>query len=491
MRGTGRMGVVLAIAASLASWGQDGTTSQTGPVHLQVDDLQRPLGIDDATPRFSWQLKDAAHGALQTAYRVLVATNPEFLSDGKADVWDSGRVSSGQSLNVKYAGPAVKPSTRYWWRVELWDADQKAYPASKAEWWETGLLNQNAWRGDWIGWETHEEAAARKAPAVWVANSDAVPGSAKPNSEQRFAYRTAVKVDKPVERAVLFATAEDTVDAWVNGQQVLKAAAFPPYHHLPWKKFVRADVTAQIAEGRNTLAIESVHYIDKYGESKRKDAPPMIATVVLLYKDGTMASVGSDGTWKSAEHPADGWEKKEFEDKAWKNAQVFEQAKGPEEQPVLHPWIPDSVKVLWKSFDAGKSINHASDKDPSAGGPGVKSARLYATALGTYELYLNGERVGDGVMAPGWTDYRERVLYQTYDVTPMVKTGQNWLEALLAPGWYSTSLEWLQQPNNYGDTAPALRAQLRIEYEDGKVEWVADGRELEGRYVIHRPLRAV
>ena len=283
-------------AGSLAMFGQ---ATRTGPVHLQVDDTRQPLGIDDATPRFSWQLEDATRGARQTAYRVLVATRTDLLTDGKADVWDSGEVSSGQSLNVKYAGPAMKPSTRYWWRVETWGSDGKPYPASEAQWWETGLLTQD-WRGAWIGWETAEEAAVRKAPSVWIANPDVIPGSAMPNSEQRFAYRISITVGKPVERAVLFATGEDTVAAWVNGERVMTAAAYPPYHHLPWKKFVRADVTAQMAEGRNTIAIESVHYIDKYGEAKRKDAPPMIATVVLLYKDGSAAEFGSDVTSKSA-----------------------------------------------------------------------------------------------------------------------------------------------------------------------------------------------
>jgi alpha-L-rhamnosidase len=215
---------------------------------------------------------------------------PELLADGKADVWDSGKVESGQSLNVMYAGPAVKLSTRYWWRVQVWGADGKPYPAIAAEWWETGLLNQEAWRADWIGWETPEEATERKAPAVWIANPDARPGRTKPDSEQRFAYRTTVNVEKPVERVILFATGEDTVSAWVNGQQVLTASPFPPYHHLPWKKFVRADVTEQVTEGKNTLAIESVHYIDKYGERGRKDVPPMIATVVVLYEDGTTAA---------------------------------------------------------------------------------------------------------------------------------------------------------------------------------------------------------
>ena len=155
------------------------------------------------------------------------------------------------------------------------------------------MLNQGAWRGEWIGWETAEEAAVRKAPSVWIANPDVVPGSGKPSSEQKFAYRTTLKVEKPVRQAILFATAEDTASAWVNGQPVLIAAPYPPYHHLPWKKFVRADVTAQLADGQNSIAIESVHYIDKYGESRRKDAPPMIATVVLLYKDGTTAEFGS------------------------------------------------------------------------------------------------------------------------------------------------------------------------------------------------------
>ena len=106
-------------------------------------------------------------------------------------------------------------------------------------------------------------------------------------------------------------------------------------------------------------------------------------------------------------------------------------------------------------------------------GSPVKSARLYATALGAYNLFLNRGRVGDQVLAPGWTDYRQRVVYQAYDVTDMIAQGENTIGALLAPGWYETSLEWYQQPNNYGDTPPALRAQLRIEHTDGSVEWIA------------------
>ena len=102
----------------------------------------------------------------------------------------------------------------------------------------------------------------------------------------------------------------------------------------------------------------------------------------------------------------------------------------------------------------------------------VASARVYATALGAYKLSINGRSVGDDVLAPGWTDFRERVIYQAYDVTADLKLGKNTIAALLAPGWYSTPLEWFQQGNNYGQTPPALRAQLRIEYKDGSVDSV-------------------
>src|SRR5580692_1619891 len=138
-----------------------------GPVELRVDNLKTPLGIDDARPSFSWQLEDEARGAKQTAYEVLVASNAELLGQAKADVWDSGRMEGGESLNVRYAGAALRASTRYFWQVKVWDAAGKAYPASEIGWWETGLMKTAGWQVGWIGYETAEEAAVRAAPAAW------------------------------------------------------------------------------------------------------------------------------------------------------------------------------------------------------------------------------------------------------------------------------------------------------------------------------------
>ena len=221
-----------------------------GPVKLQVDNLTNPLGIDDAAPSFSWQIEDGARGAKQTAYEVQVASSAAGLKQGKADVWDSGRIEGGQSLNVHYAGKPLTASTRYFWRVKAWDAAGKAYPESAAGWWETALLSQDAWRAGWIGFETPEEAAVRHAAAEWITNPEAKALASEKSAEQRYAYRTDVTLEKPVRRATLYATGQDTVSAWVNGEQVLTEDPLPPYKQMPWKKFVRVDVTGKLTAVR-------------------------------------------------------------------------------------------------------------------------------------------------------------------------------------------------------------------------------------------------
>ena len=94
--------------------------------------------------------------------------------------------------------------------------------------------------------------------------------------------------------------------------------------------------------------------------------------------------------------------------------------RGPGRRP--EPGMSEPVPILRKSFELA-------DKP-------VAKARLFATALGLYEMHINGRRVGDHVLAPDWTDYRKRVRYQVYDVTSLLKPGENALAALLANGWY-------------------------------------------------------
>jgi hypothetical protein len=191
----------------------------------------------------------------------------------------------------------------------------------------------------------------------------------------------------------------------------------------------------------------------------------MIATLVVEYADGTTQAFASDTSWKSAIHAADGWQQRLFDDSSWKTAAEWTQQSGPMNAPLGHPWIPDSVKELRHAFDVAKP---------------VKSARLYATAMGEYEIFLNGKRVGEEIMAPGWTDYRERVMYQTYDVTALLAAGKNAIGALLAPGWYETLWRY---------TSGAARATPHRAYRRQRGMGV-NKRRLAGETIVH-PARGV
>jgi alpha-L-rhamnosidase len=96
---------------------------------------------------------------------------------------------------------------------------------------------------------------------------------------------------------------------------------------------------------------------------------------------------------------------------------------------------------------------------------------MYASALGLYELYLNGERLGNDFFNPGWTTYSKRIQYQVYDLTALLKQGRNALGAIVGDGWYRGFFGFQGERNLYGDKA-GLITQLEINYEDGSKEWI-------------------
>ncbi len=104
----------------------------------------------------------------------------------------------------------------------------------------------------------------------------------------------------------------------------------------------------------------------------------------------------------------------------------------------------------------------------------IKSARVYATSLGIYELKLNGQPVTDALFTPGWTSYNKRLQYQTYDVTELLSDGGNAIGATVGDGWYRGHLAGWADPNrnHYGNEL-ALLLQLVVEYEDGTAETIA------------------
>jgi alpha-L-rhamnosidase len=112
----------------------------------------------------------------------------------------------------------------------------------------------------------------------------------------------------------------------------------------------------------------------------------------------------------------------------------------------------------------------------------VASARLYVTALGLYEARLNGHRVGDAFLVPGWTDYARRIPYQTYDVTGLLREGENVIGAVIADGWYAgfVGFDAKRAGAHYG-TAPELLAQLVITFRDGNSQWIVTDEHWQAR----------
>ena len=102
----------------------------------------------------------------------------------------------------------------------------------------------------------------------------------------------------------------------------------------------------------------------------------------------------------------------------------------------------------------------------------VASARLFATAQGAFDLMINGKKVGDHILAPGWTPYQNRIINETHDVTAMLQVGENAVGALLGDGWWRGKFGFLNMYNNYGEHT-SLLAQLEIEYQDGSREVIA------------------
>jgi alpha-L-rhamnosidase len=426
------------------------------PAALQCDSLTTPLGIDSQQPLFSWKLQDSRYGARQSAYQVQVGADMNALADGKADVWDSGRIASNKSVGVLYGGPSLQPEKRYYWRVRVWDQDGDEYPPSDVSWWETGLLESQHWRGKWIGYEEDEHRRLREAGAAWITNaaSDHSPVAGDTHHQFRFAF----DLPQSAKHAFLYVTGEDSAAAWLDGKQVLKASPFPAWHQMPWKTYKRADITAEVHSGKNLLAIDVVLYAKP---RTSRPTTPMSATLYVEDSGGSahIFKTGDPG-WRAALNLSGNWNAKAFNDDSWAPAVPFE---APENrslgsEPMGKPWPTGSVMALRRVFQVSKPI---------------ASARLYATSLGAYEFRLNGKRVGDQILAPGWMDFRQHVPYQVYDVTDLLKAGANSIGVLLAPGWYTTPLLWFQQGYNYGDTEPAVRAQLRIEHPDGSLDWIA------------------
>lgn len=161
----------------------------------------------------------------------------------------------------------------------------------------------------------------------------------------------------------------------------------------------------------------------------------------------------------------------------WK-VRVWDQDGKPTPWSAMATWEtgllnPDDWRASWISGEPENPVRSVYlRKDFEVAGSRIQSARLYVTGLGSYVFYVNGSRVGDDLLTPGWTDFPKRLEYQVYDVTDLLVEGANAAGAILGSMWWSGGLGWMGG-TSYSKGPLKLLAQLKIKYDDQTEETIA------------------
>ena len=422
--------LVLAIPASAAS---------LEVIALRCEHLDNPLGIDAAQPRVSWQLRSDTRDTVQAAYQILVASTEELLEVGTADLWDSGKVESDQSVLVPYAGKPLASRQPCVWSVRVWDNRGAESPWSAPAHWSMGLLAPTDWSATWIGLdETLPPNMLKGGMWIWYPEGD--PAVSVPPGTRYFRGTFDVADPSTLAGAVCHVAVDNVADVYINGERVQGSSDF--------HQAVAIDMMPHLKPGKNVVAAAATNHHEY-------DNPAgLIVVVELKPKTGDATTFITDESWKSAKDEQAVWATIGFDDSGWAAARVG----GPN---GVEPWKEVSVevardlsaRVLRKDFDV---------KAP------VRRATAYISGLGLFELYLNGSKIGDQVLAPAASEYNKRVYYMTFDVTQHIKDGANAVGVMLGSGRYFAPRSTFQR--DYG--FPKLLFQLEMEREDGSVETV-------------------
>jgi alpha-L-rhamnosidase len=323
---------------------------------LRCEYLTDPIGMDEPRPRLSWTLAAEGRGAKQSAYEVAVATSTSLLDGGHPDLWDSGKVASGEQNGIEYAGRPLAARQACAWRVRAWDGADHAGPWSPTATWEVGLTAPADWS------------------AKWIADGPPPPGA---------------------------------------GKATILSATYEAVGRKPAKRDVTDLVKGLVRDGSLELTVDNPTLGGDPAQDKHKQL------VVRYSIDGRPPE---EVTFRE-------------------NSRVY---------------LPDRPpQVLRRAFRVDRP---------------VVRARLYATALGLYDLRVNGRPVTESVFNPEWTDYRKRVRYQAYDVTPLIHPGGNAIGGTVANGFYSGHIA--NGGFQFWGTQPCVMAQLELTHDDGSVDRV-------------------
>ena len=333
---------------------------------LRCEQSQRPLAVDPAGPRLSWQLNADRRGCLQSAYRILVADSPVALADDNGNVWDSGKVFSDRSVLVPYGGPALQPGKAYCWKVQAWDADGNLSPWSLPASFGTGLMSMQDWNGaKWIAMEPDVDSlkCIEGNTGKW---KDGGPVFDKPVAPYKLPQlRREFTATNPVKRAMAYICGLGQFEMFLNGEKVGDHFLDPAWTKFDKEaQYVAFDITGELRDGKNAVGVMlgNGYYHTPHGRYLKLlfsyGAPKMICKLQIEYADGTAQTVVSDDKWRASESPVTfssiyggedydasavqpGWAEPGFDDRKWKKA-VLTQGAGVK----LIPQISEPLKVM-------------------------------------------------------------------------------------------------------------------------------------------------
>jgi alpha-L-rhamnosidase len=435
---------LLLAAAGCAQLSSDSGSALRAPGALTAEYMTDPEGLDCASPRLSWKLsarRASARNLRQAAYQIQVASSAERLADGRADLWDSGRVASDRSLNVAYAGRPLASSQRCFWRVRAWDnaGDEPSAWSAPARW-VTGVVRAGDWRAKWIGANAATRPDCDLAGAQWIWAGDA-PALERAAAGKRHFLKTFDAPPSDDGKPVLLAvTADDEWEIFINGQLAAKTWG----HFNDWRFLRFIDVAKFVKPGRNVIAATVLN----------KEPGPTGLLAMLRFASG--AAVITDASWLASAQAPKGWQ----EGAAAAGMKPAAVAGGADCQP-------------WGKLVRRQELCSPAFEKRFAVPKPVREAVLHITGVGFYEASLNGVKIGRKVLDPSPTKYDTRVLYSTYDLTGSVQPGENRLGVLLGHGWYDVrSVAVWNFDNAPWRDFPRMLAQLELTYEDGTRETV-------------------
>jgi hypothetical protein len=288
------------------------------PYSLECEARSNPVGIDTARPRLGWKLKSPIPGDTQTAYQILAATSLEKLATGQADLWDSGRVASRDTLSISYSGAALQPFQRVFWKLRVWDAAAQPSSYTQPASFTTALLNPSQWRASWI---THPDTSLRSGPLPL--------------------FRKQFEIDKPLHSAIALVSGAGFHEFRVNGAKVGDHVLAPAWTNYRASMLYEAfDITSLLQPGPNVLGVllgNGFYNVagGRYTKYTGSFGRPRLALMLRLkFQDGSTRDVTTDGTWRTHDGPVTfscifggedydarlelpGWDRPAFDDSSW------------------------------------------------------------------------------------------------------------------------------------------------------------------------------